>query len=157
MKKYLFSFTCLILLLVLFGCSISDNKNPLNNGENENITEEETMKIKIMVNNYNLTATLENNESAKAFYQLVKDGLTLELKEYGGFEKVGSIGKTLPSNDKRINAQPGDLILYASNQLSFMYGTNSWSYTKLGRVDNIEQINLSVILGNKDVTITFSV
>ncbi len=116
-----------------------------------------TMKIKISVNNYDLTATLEYNDAAKAFYELVKTGLTLELSEYGGFEKVGSIGKTLPSNDTRITAQPGDLILYASNQLSLMYGSNTWSYTKLGTIDDLELINLASILGGGDVSITITI
>ncbi len=115
------------------------------------------MIIKISVNGYNLTATLEKNEAAKAFYELVKTGLTLKLTEYGGFEKVGQIGKTLPSSDKRINTKNGDLILYASNQLSLMYGTNSWSYTRLGTIDNLEEINLAAILGPGDVTVTFSI
>lgn len=124
------------------------------NDHKEEIT---LMKIKIEVNGHTLTALLEDNAAAKAFYELVQAGLTLELSEYGGFEKVGPIGKPLPSNDTSIHAQPGDLILYSSNQLSLMYGSNTWSYTKLGKIENLDQIQLETILGSGDVTVTFTV
>ncbi|MBR0203849.1 MAG: hypothetical protein IJQ56_05745, partial [Synergistaceae bacterium] len=42
----------------------------------------------------------ENNSSAKAFIDLLqKDDLTVEIHDYGNFEKVGSIGSNLPRND----------------------------------------------------------
>lgn len=150
-----------LLILSLVSCNRNNMKSndslSTSSINSSDKNDEENMKINLSVNDYNLEATLLDNASAKAFYDLVKEGLTLQLSEYGGFEKVGPIGKTLPSNDSRINAQPGDLILYASNQLSLMYGSNSWSYTKLGMIDNLAQLDLKAILGDKDVTVVFSI
>ena len=153
MKKDLLVLMSFLLILSLVSC----NRNNMESNDSLSTSsinssdknDEENMKINLSVNDYNLEATLLDNASAKA--------LTLQLSEYGGFEKVGPIGKTLPSNDSRINAQPGDLILYASNQLSLMYGSNSWSYTKLGMIDNLAQLDLEAILGDKDVTVVFSI
>jgi len=160
MKKYLIGWMIILAFFVLVGCENGNlNDNDSSNGQDEeNIVEgSETMKIKMSVNGHPLTATLEKNVAGEAFYELVKNGLTLHLSEYGGFEKVGAIGKTLPSNDTRINTKPGDLILYANNQLSVMYGSNTWSYTKLGVIDHLDQLDLADILGSGDVTIVFSI
>lgn len=161
MKKALLVLMSFLLILSLISCNTnnieSNNSLSISSNNTSYKNDEENMKINLLVNDYNLEATLLDNTSAKAFYDLVKEGLTLQLSEYGGFEKVGPIGKTLPSNDSRINAQPGDLILYESNQLSLMYGSNSWSYTKLGMIDNLAQLDLEAILGDKDVTVVFSI
>ncbi len=115
---------------------------------------ENIMKINISVYGYTLTATLEDNAAAKAFAEMIPtDGLTLSLSEYGGFEKVGSLGKSLPREDVRITTKPGDLILYSGSEFSLMYGSNAWTYTKLGAIDDIETINLKTILGGGNVTI----
>lgn len=160
MKKYLVGWMIFVACFVLVGCESGNvDNNDLSTGSNGEEVEEgsETMKIKMSVNGHHLTATLEKNASGEAFYELVKNGLTLYLSEYGGFEKVGAIGKTLPSNDTRINTKPGDLILYTSNHLSVMYGSNTWSYTKLGAIDHLDQLDLAAILGRDDVTIVFSI
>lgn len=157
MKKIIMSIISLFLVFVLVGCGKNETIIPDVPRDDKTTEEVVSMNIKISVNGHSFTATLLVNESAKAFYELVKEGLTLELSEYGGFEKVGPIGKSLPTNDTRITAQPGDLILYAGNQLSFMYGSNTWSYTKLGTVDHLEQIQLDSILGSGDVTVTFTI
>lgn len=67
------------------------------------------------------------------------------MYECGGFEQTGSIGKTIPSNDKRIDVVPGDIVLYNSNQISIFYNNSSWSYTKLGHI-NLNKIELEKLL-----------
>ena len=120
--------------------------------------EAETMKINISVNGYTLTATLEDNVAARAFAEMIaSDGLSLSLSEYGGFEKVGSLGKSLPHSDERITTSSGDLILYSGSEFSLMYGSNTWSYTKLGAIDDTETINLKQILGSGNVTVKITI
>lgn len=115
-------------------------------------------KIAITVNGHTLTATLTDNSSSKAFLELLKDApVTIEMHDYGNFEKVGALGTELPRNDEQITTQAGDLILYQGNQLTIYYDTNSWSFTRLGRIDNITQNELKEILGSGNVTVTFSV
>ena len=73
---------------------------------------------------------------------------------YGGFEQVGSIGSRLPSSDKQITTSSRDIVLYSSNQIVVFYGSNSWSYTKLGQITDKTDKELQELLGNGNVTIT---
>jgi hypothetical protein len=73
------------------------------------------------------SATLEDNEAAKELYEIIKtDGLTVEMSDYSGFEKVGALGHMLTSNDKQTTTEAGDIVLYQSNQIVMFYGSNSW-------------------------------
>jgi hypothetical protein len=79
------------------------------------------------------------------------------MRDYGGFEKVGALGQTLPANDRQTNATAGDLILYQGNQFVIYYSANSWSFTKLGKIDSVTVGELKKALGSGDVTVTLSV
>ena len=126
------------------------------------------MKISIQITSDSgkseLTATLVDNSSAVAFYELLKKGpLTVDMHDYGSFEKVGPLGTTLPRNDTQITTAAGDIILYQGNQITIYYDTNSWNFTRLGKVvstsstTTITQAELKKILGKGDVTAVFSV
>lgn len=148
MKRKVFILSCILL--------ISCSNNTLDSSLNTS-TKEEEMKIKLSFNNLSLNVLLENNKASDEFYKILnKNPLTIALNEYGGFEKVGDLGFSLPSEDKTITTKEGDLILYNSNQISLMYGSNTWSYTRLGSIENINDISLKDLLGNGDVTVTFS-
>jgi len=99
----------------------------------------------------------ESNESVEALKALCEnEPLTIEMSMYGGFEQVGSIGTRLPSSDVSITTEPGDIILYSSNQLVVFYGSNQWSYTRLGKITGKSKSDLASLLGKGDVTITLS-
>ena len=134
------------------------------------------MKISIQITSDSgkseLTATLVDNSSATAFYQLLKKGpLTVDMHDYGSFEKVGPLGTTLPRNDTQIKTTAGDIILYHGNQITIYYDTNSWNFTRLGKVvstlrqssgtasstTSITQAELKKILGKGDVTAVFNI
>ena len=120
------------------------------------------MKISIQITSdggkSELTATLADNSSATAFYQLLEKGpVTVDMHDYGSFEKVGPLGTTLPRNDTQITTTAGDIILYQGNQITIYYDTNSWNFTRLGKVDGVTQAELKKILGKGDVTAVFSV
>jgi hypothetical protein len=74
---------------------------------------------------------------------------------YGGFEQVGSIGQAISRDDKQTTTEPGDIVLYSGNQIVVFYGSNSWAYTRLGKIDLTEK-ELKDLLSNGDVTITLS-
>jgi hypothetical protein len=120
------------------------------------------MKISIQITSnsgsHKLTATLVDNSSAVAFYELLKKGpLTVDMHDYGSFEKVGPLGTKLPRNDTQITTEAGDIMLYQGNQITIYYDTNSWNFTRLGKVDGVTQAELKKILGKGDVTAVFSV
>lgn len=99
----------------------------------------------------------ENNSSAKAFLEILKKSdITVDMHDYGNFEKVGSLGNTLPTNDQRITTEPGDVILYQGNQITIYYDKNTWNFTRLGKVQGLSAEELKNILGNGDVKVKFS-
>lgn len=117
--------------------------------------EAETMTIQLQVNGRTFAATLEQNEAARALAQrLAESPLTLRLQNYGGFEKVGPLGESLPASDSQTTTHAGDIVLYQGDQIVLFYGSNSWSYTRLGRVNDLT--GWADVLGSGDVTVTFS-
>ena len=134
----------------------SDNTNNLEEDTN-NMEEINMDEIIIKVNGRVLNVKLEDNTSAKAFAEKLKSGdITISAHDYGNFEKVGNLGFSLPTNDKNITTEAGDLILYQGNQITLYYDTNNWSFTKLGKVQNVSQEELKDILGSGNVELTFS-
>lgn len=98
------------------------------------------LKMNIMINNTLISATLENNVASEAFIKMIKEKpLTIEMREYSGFEKIGSLNTTLPSEDSLVNTQSGDIVLYNGSNIVIFYGTNTWQYTKLGKIDDVKQ------------------
>lgn len=103
------------------------------------------------------TAALADNSSAEALKELLKSGpLVIQMSDYSNFEKVGPLGQSLPTNDEQITTQAGDIILYQGRNLVIYYDTNSWSFTRLGKVNGVTQAEMKAILGTGDVTVTLS-
>lgn len=103
------------------------------------------------------TATLAENSSAEALKELLKGGpLTIEMSDYGSMEKVGPIGRSLPTNNQQITTNAGDIILYQGDRLVIYYDRNSWNFTRLGKVDEVTQAEMKEVLGTGGVTVTLS-
>ena len=92
-----------------------------------------------------------------ALKDLVGYGMNINMSMYGGFEQVGSIGTSLPRNDSQTTTSPGDIVLYSGNQIVIFYGSNSWAYTRLGKITGLDEKELEDTFGNGDVTISLSV
>lgn len=123
----------------------------------EEPTAQETNQMYIQVRDTILTATLADNSSAQALRELLKKGpLTIDMSDYGNFEKVGPLGTVLPRNDEQITTTAGDIILYQGNQITIYYAQNSWNFTRLGKINDVTAQQLKEILGAGDVSVTFS-
>ena len=132
---------------------VNDSESSINSQSKEEIID----MIKIKVNNSILEVKLEDNEATKSLVERLRNGdITVNANEYGGFEKVGNLGFSLPRNDTNINTSAGDIVLYQGNQISLFYNSSSWSYTKLGKVQNISSKELKNILGSGDVKLVLS-
>ncbi len=158
MKKIIFSIF-IIIGFSLLGCSnnndnlsdldkTNETENPNNTGEMDSEDSIFVMKIDNIVVNI----TWEKNDSVNELMEYAKNGITITMHQYGGFEQVGSIGKTITSNDSQITTNPGDVVLYSSNQIVIFFGTNSWSYTKLGHI-NMNRSELNSLLNKSNVTL----
>jgi hypothetical protein len=111
----------------------------------------------LSVGDKRLSIEWEDNESVDALKDLAGSGMNINMSMYGGFEQVGSIGTSLPQNDSQTTTSPGDIVLYSGNQIVIFYGSNSWAYTRLGKITGLDEKELEDTFGNGDVTISLSV
>lgn len=119
-----------------------------------------TQKMYLTIGGVTKTATLVSNSSTEALVaQLQKGNITYEAHDYGNFEKVGELGYTFPENNEQINTVPGDLILYQGENLCIYYDTNSWNFTRIGKLDNMTQSDIKtwVNAGGDNVRVTLSI
>lgn len=167
MKKIL-TFLISILLIALTSCDKSNNSSiqPITDEPSTTITSpsddnqtteeyEEMQTLELKIDETIVGATWLDNSSVTALKELAKDGLTINMHEYGGFEQTGLIGKTITSNDTRTDVVPGDIVLYNSNQISIFYNNSSWSYTKLGHI-NLSKTELQDLLDTEEVVVSFT-
>ena len=171
--------TLVIILPLLTGCKANntgdfqeDNVGQMKSGvqTDTNESKEQTeMKIvdesalannqiRVTVGSSSFIVNLEDNETAKALKEILTDeDLIISASNYGGFEKVCQLGKTLPHNDKQITTEAGDVMLYSGNQIVFFYGANSWSYTRIGKVEASSIEELESMLSGLETEITLSI
>ena len=116
----------------------------------EETAEEATVSVlKMKINGQELTVIWEENESVDALSSLASDSpVTVEMSMYGGFEQVGPLGTSIPRDDVQTTTQAGDIVLYSGNQIVVFYGSNSWAYTRLGKIDGLSSSELTDLLGN---------
>jgi len=162
MNKPIFLTAFLLTFILLFSACGKTESTSTTTEHQETVTSseeeirDEKMIINIKINNSVFTATLEDNEAAKEFYEMVKSGsVIIEMSDYSGFEKVGPLGKNLTSDDKQTKTKKGDIVLYNGNQIVMFYGSNSWSYTRLGKIDDLN--GWETALGSGDITAEFTV
>ena len=117
---------------------------------------EEAEMMRMKIGETDVEVIWEDNESVAALKELARDGLHIQMSMYGGFEQVGPIGRSLPREDRQTTTQAGDIVLYSGNQLVVFYGSNSWAYTRLGRIADKSASELGELLGSGDVSIALT-
>ena len=121
----------------------------------ETITQEEERTMVVQIGESTFTAALEENAAVDALVDMMEQGpVTIQMSDYSGFEKVGPLGTSLPASNQQTTTQAGDIVLYQGDQIVLFYGSNSWSYTRLGRIDDLS--GWEEALGSGDVAVTFS-
>lgn len=138
-----------------------NNEGKENNGNDNSGETDTTMpsEIKITVSGKTLPVRIEDNEATKALVAALREAsITYEAHDYGGFEKVGALGRSLPASDAQITTQAGDVILYSGNQIVLFYGSNIWSYTRIGKIQSGSQDELEDFLkaGKGNISVTLS-
>ena len=126
-----------ILMLSAFAATVQAQQKVFNDNQNKTNMESNTIKLTVE-GGKTFTATLEDNSSAQVLKEhLAKRNITVEMNDYGDMEKVGSLGISLPRNDRQTTTGPGDIILYLGNNLVIYYDTNSWNFTRIGKIDGV--------------------
>ncbi len=149
--KITFAILVSLICIQLFAC---DKNNESKQTDNSNTIKTGTTKMKVTIGSAVFTATLNNNAAATAFKEMLP--LTINMSELNGNEKFYYFSTTLPTNaSSGGNIQVGDLMLYSNNCLVLFYeGFNtSYSYTRLGKIDNTA--GLIAALGTGSVTVKF--
>ncbi|MBQ6763104.1 MAG: hypothetical protein IJP49_10180 [Bacteroidales bacterium] len=127
-----------------------------NNGNNDTSMPTE---IKITISGKSLPVKIEDNAATKALVAALRESsITYEADDYGGFEKVGALGRSLPTSNTQISTQPGDVILYSGNQIVLFYGSNSWSYTRIGKMEygTLDELKSFLKAGQGKVSVSLS-
>ena len=136
---------------VFIADKVGDNNS---NTEIEKRQEFNEMKIEIQIGNTIKTAELENNASVEALIEILREGeLKMSASNYGGFEKVCSIGHSITRDDKQTTTKPGDIMLYNGSQLVIFYDSNSWAYTPIGHIEERAAELEKFLSGNEDEVI----
>lgn len=162
-----FIFSLVFAMVSITACGENDHpilseQHEQANGEENNENQETDMEnsiIKLTVGGRSFTATLVNNSSTDALKEHLAQGdLSIRMNDYGDMEKVGSLGFSLPRNDRQTTTGPGDLILYQGSSLVIYYDTNSWNFTRLGHVDGVStrEEMLGLLGGTGEITLTLS-
>ena len=117
----------------------------------------EDNEMKMTVNGTSVSVEWEDNEAVAALREALKDApLTVNTSAYGGFEQVGSLGMSLPRSDTRVTTSPGDIVLYSGDQMVVFYGSNTWAYTRLGRITDKTDTQLAELLSGSGAEIVIS-
>ena len=141
-SKISFALTMTALTICLLGCNMSDTK--------------ESRDITLKISNTVVPVIWEDNDTIMELKeQLTVEDITVSMSMYGGNEQVGSLGRSYTRNDKQTTTNNGDIVLYNGNNIVVFYGTNSWSYTRLGKMD-LPEDEVTELLSNGDITLTLS-
>lgn len=149
-----------VLLLTMLSCT-SVPQPGAGQQPQEDTKEESQMpdKIKITVDGKTLPVVLTENAATEALVAALRESpISYTAGDYGGFEKVGPLGLTLPANNSQITTQPGDVILYSGNQIVLFYGSNTWSYNRLGKIqyESLDELKSFLKAGEGIISVTLS-
>ena len=146
-----------LLLLSLISCIQAPQ--PTEQQEEHNAESKMPDQIKISISGKTLPIDLVSNDAVKALATALRTApITYTASDYGGFEKVGPLGRSLPASDTQITTQAGDVILYGGNQIVLFYGSNSWRYTRIGKIQSasLEELKTFLKAGEGSVEVTLS-
>ena len=116
-------------------------------------------KMYITIGEETHTVTMEDNVGTRALIAALQtENIVYIAHDYGNFEKVGYIGQSLPTDNHQITTSAGDLVLYGGDNICIFYGSNSWSYTRIGKLDGLsaDEVRRFVKAGEGEVSITLS-
>lgn len=156
-RTFVINILSLVLLPTLLSCEMIPDPIVTDLPEEESVTM--PAAIKITVSGKSLPVIIEDNGATRALVAALREAsITFEAHDYGGFEKVGGLGRTLPSSDSQLTTQPGDVILYSGNQIVLFYGSNSWSYTRIGKIQygTLDELKTFLQAGKGIISVTLS-
>lgn len=144
----------LLLTTLLFACCSPDSES-----QAETLLNANDMTMNITIGGETHGVTLADNAATQALVEKLQEGpVSISLNTNGDFEIWGALGFSLPTSNEYIDCQPGDVVLYAGSNICIFYGYNSYSYTRLGRIDGLtaEQLKKFLKGGQRNISVTLS-
>ena len=180
LKRVLLLSLCVLVLSGLAGCrekrsvsfendiseEIIDNstESQISAGELEeteiidkSAIDDEKEYMKLYFNDIEIPVIWEDNQTVQELIEEAGKGdVVVQMSMYSDNEQVGSLGKSYTKNDEQITTHSGDIVLYSGDKIVVFYGSNSWAYTRLGKM-NIPESDVTEILSNGDITLKITI
>ena len=115
-------------------------------------------KMYITIGGQTQLVTLVDNDATRELVAALQSApITVTLND-NNFEIWGSLGRSLTTKNEQMTAQPGDIVLYNGSNICIFYDSNSWSYTRLGKIDGLSGSQLRTFLkaGQNNISVTLS-
>ena len=152
MKKRIAIMLCLAFVCCAGGCEKETAQSTASSTETE-VQEEEAVTMKLYINDTEVPVVWENNAAVEALAaDAGKGDIVVKMSMYGGNEQFGPLGKSYPANNRQVTTSNGDIVLFNNDQIVVFYGSNTWSYTKLGRMA-LPEDEVTELLSNGDITL----
>lgn len=152
MKKIIAIMLCLAFVCCAGGCEKETVQSTAPSTETE-VQEEEAVTMKLYINDTEVPVVWENNAAVEALAAEAETGdIVVNMSMYGGNEQFGPLGKSYPSNNRQVTTSNGDIVLFNNDQIVVFYGSNTWSYTRLGRMA-LPEDEVTELLSNGDITL----
>ncbi len=136
----------------------STSQEPKSANSEQKDSDKKASEISLSIDGTDVDVAWEDNPSVDDLKAVATNSpLALELHTYGNFEQVGPLGTSLTANDEQITTEPGDIVLYAGDQISIFYGSNTWAYTKLGHITNKTAPEMADLLSNETVSVGITI
>ena len=139
--------------------STGDNESDTEQGDSDGSEEsEEITEMYIYVGDNRLAVTLAENSAVDALIEILKKGDITYTSHANGFEIYGDIGHNLGTdNNAQMTSEAGDVLLYIGSNICIFFDSNSWSYTRIGKIEGYTASQLKSILApSSTVQVTIS-
>ena len=152
MKKRIAIMLCLAFVCCAGGCEKETAQSTEPSTETEG-QEEEAVTMKLYINDTEVPVVWENNAAVEALAAEAETGdIVVKMSMYGGNEQFGPLGKSYPASNRQVTTSNGDIVLFNNDQIVVFYGSNTWSYTRLGKMALPEE-EVTELLSNGDITL----
>lgn len=152
MKKRIAIMLCLAFVCCAGGCEKETAQSTASSTETE-VQEEEAVTMKLYINDTEVPVVWENNAAVEALAaEAGKGDIVVNMSMYGGNEQFGPLGKSYPASNRQVTTSNGDIVLFNNDQIVVFYGSNTWSYTRLGKMA-LPEDEVTELLSNGDITL----
>lgn len=174
MKRLVAAFASVVLALFLMGCAgqpanenasqgnddqggaVQQQASVIHESASNSDSQKEVDDLVLTINDEVIPVIWKDNAAVSALRDQASNApIVVRMSMYGGNEQVGPLGKNYPAADAQTTTHCGDIVLYAKSNIVVFYGSNDWSYTRLGKID-LPDDQVKDLLSNGDVTLTLS-